>query len=64
MAQITESEIKTRDLSQAPWVDQAAPYGYNWVLLPMGMKPRALICHQCAALVGIPEAHTAWHDAN
>ena len=60
---MSESEFKLLDLAEASWARESAPEGYDWVALSMGFQPRALICHLCAALIGMPEPHTAWHKA-
>lgn len=57
------------ELWRFPGANEPAPDGYEWVTLAeatpslSGSKALVLMCMTCTALVGIPEAHTAWHEA-
>ena len=57
------------ELWRLPQAYEPAPDGYEWASLGEvsisleGSRALALMCMTCAALVGIPEAHTAWHQS-
>jgi hypothetical protein len=61
--------LRVVELWRLPGAREAAPEGYEWAVLAEAnptfesSKALVLMCMTCTALVGIPEAHTAWHEA-
>jgi len=65
---MAEATRRVVELWRLPGANDPAPEGYEWATLAQalptlsGSSALALMCMTCTALVGIPEAHTAWHE--